>query len=324
MLDNYGRNIDYMRISITDRCNLRCVYCMPEEGVKLVDHEKIMTYGEIVRLCKIFAKNGIKKIKLTGGEPLVRLDLPILVKAIKNIKGIEQVTLTTNGVLLEEKIEELHKAGIDGINISLDTLDREEFARITRRDQFDKVWRGIEKALEYKDIRVKLNTVPLNQSRQDITDIVSLSKDRDLHVRFIEVMPIGFGRDYDFISEDDIKNIISEEFGPLTPYDKKLGNGPSHYFSLEGFKGKIGFISAISHKFCNECNRVRLTSQGFLKTCLQYNIGINLLEQIRDGADDKQLENAFKQAIGLKPLEHNFLSGNISKEELKGMSQIGG
>ncbi len=324
MFDNNGRNIDYIRISITDRCNLRCVYCMPEDGVPLVDCQEIMTFDEIERLCRIFAKNGIKKIKVTGGEPLVRLDAVELIKNLKAIDGIEQVTLTTNGVLLEETIDDLHKAGIDSINVSLDTLDSDKFAQLTRRDVLSKVWAGIEKALSYEDINLKINCVPLKLTKDDIADLVGLAKDHRIHVRFIEMMPIGLGHNFEYLPEEETKKVIEEAYGPLKPYTKKLGNGPSHYFSLDGFKGKIGFISAISHKFCNECNRVRLTSMGFLKTCLQYNTGVNLLELIRSGKDDEEIEEAIKKAIDNKPLEHSFLSKEIKQEEQHGMSQIGG
>lgn len=324
MLDSYGRNIDYIRISITDRCNLRCVYCMPKDGVALVDCHDIMTFDEIERLSKIFAKNGIKKIKVTGGEPLVRLDAVNLIKNLKEIESIEQVTLTTNGVLLEETIDELHKAGIDGINVSLDILDRDKFAQITRRDVLNKVWAGIKKTLTYEDINLKINCVPLKLTKDEITGLVGLAKDHKIHVRFIEMMPIGLGHNFECLPEEDTKKLIEEVYGPLEPYAKKLGNGPSHYYSLQGFKGKIGFISAISHKFCNECNRIRLTSMGFLKTCLQYNKGVDLLELMRKGANDFELEEAISKAINAKPLEHSFLSKEIDQEEVRGMSQIGG
>lgn len=324
MRDSFGRNIDYIRISVTDRCNFRCLYCMPEKGVDLLKHEEIMTFDEILRLCRILSKNGIKKVKITGGEPLVRLDICDLIRQIKAIEGIEQVTITTNGALLSDYLEDLVKAGIDGINISLDTLDKKEFARLTRRDEFDKVWQAIQKTLEYPQINLKINCVPLKLDDQNILDLVNLAKDNKLHVRFIEMMPIGLGKNLSYLSEESIKEIIEKSYGKLKTYEKKLGNGPSHYYELEGFKGKIGFISAISHKFCDQCNRVRITANGFLKTCLQYNVGVDLLALMRADFDDEKLEKAIVEAVDRKPMEHSFLDKNINNEEDHVMAQIGG
>ncbi|MCI7098094.1 MAG: GTP 3',8-cyclase MoaA [Lachnospiraceae bacterium] len=324
MIDSYGRVIDYLRISVIDRCNLRCVYCMPEEGLEMTSHEEVLTYGEIVRICKIMAGTGLKKIKLTGGEPLVRKDLPKLAGRLKAIPGIEKVTLTTNGILLGQLMEELHDAGIDSINISLDTLDRELYAKITRRDQLDAVQKGIETALKYPDISLKINCVPMGLPGQDLSEIASLAKDHRIHVRFIEMMPIGYGKNYRFVGEDEILGQLEAEFGRSEIYQGKLGNGPCHYYSFEGFQGKIGFISAISHKFCSECNRVRLTSQGFLKTCLQYNTGNDLKLPMRTGASDEELKKLITRTINEKPVGHRFLEDEIRNENNLNMSQIGG
>ncbi|MDD7389687.1 MAG: GTP 3',8-cyclase MoaA [Lachnospiraceae bacterium] len=324
MIDSYGRVIDYLRISVIDRCNLRCVYCMPEEGLEMISHEEILTYGEIVRICKIMAKDGLKKIKLTGGEPLVRKDLPKLAARLKKIPGIEKVTLTTNGVLLGSMMEELHDAGIDSINISLDTLNRELYAQITRRDQLEAVRKGIEAVLAYPDISLKINCVPMGLPEQDLSEVASLAKDHRIHVRFIEMMPIGYGKNYRFTGEDEILGQLEERFGKAEIYTGKLGNGPCHYYDFEGFQGKIGFISAISHKFCSECNRVRLTSQGFLKTCLQYNTGSDLKVPMRTGASDEELRELIIQTINGKPVGHRFLEEEISDENNLNMSQIGG
>ena len=324
MIDSYGRVIDYLRISVIDRCNLRCVYCMPEEGLEMTSHEEVLTYGEIVRICKIMAGTGLKKIKLTGGEPLVRKDLPKLAGRLKAIPGIEKVTLTTNGILLGQLMEELHDAGIDSINISLDTLDRELYAKITRRDQLDAVQKGIETALKYPDISLKINCVPMGLPGQDLSEIASLAKDHRIHVRFIEMMPIGYGKNYRFVGEDEILEQLEAEFGRSEIYQGKLGNGPCHYYSFEGFQGKIGFISAISHKFCSECNRVRLTSQGFLKTCLQYNTGNDLKLPMRTGASDEELKKLITRTINEKPVGHRVLEDEIRNENNLNMSQIGG
>lgn len=324
MIDSYGRVIDYLRISVIDRCNLRCVYCMPEEGLEMIPHEEVLTYGEIVRICKIMAKTGLRKIKLTGGEPLVRKDLPKLAARLKAIPGIEKVTLTTNGILLEELMEELHEAGIDSINISLDTLDRDLYAQITRRDQLEAVKKGIEAVLAYPDISLKINCVPMGLPGQDLSEVASLAKDHRIHVRFIEMMPIGYGKNYRFIGEDEILGCLEAKFGRAEIFKGKLGNGPCHYYDFEGFQGKIGFISAISHKFCSECNRVRLTSQGFLKTCLQYNTGSDLKSPMRTGASDEELEELIMRTINEKPVGHRFLEDEISNENNLNMSQIGG
>jgi cyclic pyranopterin phosphate synthase len=315
---------------------------MPKEGMEFIPHENILTYEEIIRLCKCFAGLGMSKVKLTGGEPLVRKNLSYLVKEIKNINGIQNVTLTTNGILLAEQIEDLVQAGIDAVNVSLDTLDSDQFEQLTRFRKLDQVLEGIEETLKYTNIALKVNCVPLREDYNNILSMVSLAKDQKLHVRFIEVMPIGLGKDLKGLTEENIKEIIEKEYGTLTPYKASIGNGPCHYYSLEGFQGKIGFISAISHQFCDSCNRVRLTSEGYLKNCLQYANGIDLKSLMRQGISDEELIEAIREAISHKPKEHHFNevkekeSGNLSNiqndicqtidEELESrrMSQIGG
>lgn len=324
MLDSQGRNIDYLRISVIDRCNLRCVYCMPEEGLELTSHEEVLTYDEIVRICRIMAKSGLKKIKLTGGEPLVRKNLPQLVRQLKEISGIEKVTLTTNAVLLDERMEELSASGIDGINISLDTLNRELYARIARRDQLEAVKKGMKAALAHPEISLKINCVPMGLPEQNLIEIAEMARNHKIHVRFIEMMPIGYGKNFRFVSEEEILAQLETDFGKAEIFKGHLGNGPCHYYSFEGFQGKIGFISAISHKFCSECNRVRLTSQGFLKTCLQYNTGSDLKRPMRAGASDEILEELIKKTIRSKPAGHRFLENDIVNENNLNMSQIGG
>lgn len=325
MIDRYNREIDYIRISVTDRCNLRCVYCMPEKGREIVKHSDIMSYEEIIYLCKVFSKIGISKIKITGGEPLVRRNLSYLIENIKNIQGINNVTLTTNGVLLEEQIDALAKAGIDGINISIDTLDKDTYRKITRIGKIDKVIKGIDKALAHEFITVKVNCVPINGKNNDqLLDIASMAKDRNLNVRFIELMPIGIGRLMKGISENEIKLMIEEKFGELTSFNGKIGNGPSRYYTLNGFKGKIGFISAITHEFCKECNRIRLTSQGFLKTCLQYDKGIDLRKLLLDKYSESDIIELISEAVYNKPKSHNFLEESIEHVEEHRMFEIGG
>lgn len=324
MIDGQGRVIDYIRISVTDRCNLRCVYCMPEEGVETVSHHDILTYDEIYRLVKIFARLGVKKIKLTGGEPLVRLGLDKLLKDIKGIPGIEQVTVTTNGVQLAQQMDALAKAGVDGINLSLDTLNPEVFKNITRRDSFDKVMEGIKAALKYPKVPFKINCVPMGFEGQNIVEVAELARQYPIHVRYIEMMPIGFGRQFDGSREDDILLLLKEKYGEYKEYNGVLGNGPGHYYEFPGFAGKIGFISAVSHKFCESCNRVRLTAQGYLKTCLQYDVGVDLRELLRNGASDDEILKAAEDAILRKPVGHQFTEEQGENIEMHAMSQIGG
>lgn len=326
MTDSFGRNIDYIRISITDRCNLRCVYCMPEEGVESISHDKIMTYDEILRVCRVLAQKGLKKVKITGGEPLVRRGVANLINQIKAIDGIENVTITTNGVLLKEQYHSLVNAGVDCITVSLDTTDREKYAQLTRRDEIDRVLEGIVTAQKENLVRLKINSVPVyGLDEKEIISLVKFAKDYDTDVRFIEVMPIGSGSNFDTVTEDDIKKVIEKHYGKLTPYSEKRGNGPSVHYSLEGFKGKIGFISAVSHKFCDQCNRVRLTADGHLKTCLQFEAGIDLMPCLRGNKSDEELLQALMQGIASKPKSHKFDSKDyFDEKEYRNMSQIGG
>ena len=325
MLDKLNRKIDYLRISVIDRCNLRCVYCMPEEGIESITHDEILTYDEILRICEIVSELGIRKIKITGGEPLVRKDIVNLIRDIKNIDKIEQVTLTTNGILLHEMLDDLYDAGIDAINISLDTLNKDNFKKITRRDGLEKVLMSIDKAYDL-GIRVKINCLAIRDfNLSELVEIASFAKDREIDVRFIELMPIGFGKKYNQIDNDEILSILESRFGTFEIVTEKRGNGPAKYYRNQNMKGCIGFISAISHEFCESCNRIRLTSSGFLKLCLHYNKGIDLKEPIRNGISDEDLKKLIHDTIWNKPISHKF--GHASEEqdiELKNMVQIGG
>ena len=325
MLDKLNRKIDYLRISVIDRCNLRCVYCMPEEGIESIPHDEILTYDEILRICEIVSELGIRKIKITGGEPLVRKDIVNLIRDIKNIDKIEQVTLTTNGILLHEMLDDLYDAGIDAINISLDTLNKDNFKKITRRDGLEKVLMSIDKAYDL-GIRVKINCLAIRDfNLRELVEIASFAKAREIDVRFIELMPIGFGKKYTQIDNDEILSILESRFGTFEIVTEKRGNGPAKYYRNQNMKGCIGFISAISHEFCESCNRIRLTSSGFLKLCLHYNKGIDLKEPIRNGISDEDLKKLIHDTIWNKPISHKF--GHASEEqdiELKNMVQIGG
>lgn len=326
MKDRRNREIDYLRISITDRCNLRCIYCMPEKGVPCMQHGDILTYEEIERLCKIFAKLGIKKIKITGGEPLVRKQCDELVKKLHHIKGIESITLTTNGVLLPNYLDQLVEAGLDAVNISLDAMSSDKFIDITRGDHWNDIMKGIQKALEFPSLRVKINCVPIRGVNEaDLFKIAELAKVNPIHVRFIEMMPIGLGKEFSFLSEEEVRGILEQELGTLKPVNDRLGNGPAHYFMADEYKGRIGFISARTHKFCESCNRIRLTSDGFLKTCLQYNSGYDLKQELRGSSTDDVIETIIRKALSEKPDCHVFDAMPVQDTvEKRRMNDIGG
>ena len=324
MIDGYGRTIDYIRISVTDRCNLRCTYCMPEKGTLSVPHEEILSYEEIINLAGIFASLGIHKIRLTGGEPLVRKNLSFLVKKLKQVSGIHQVTLTTNGIFLYDQMDELAAAGIDGINISLDTLNPQLFEKITRRNGLEDVLQGFYKALEYPQIPLKINCVPMGIEGQNITDMAMLAKKYPVYVRYIEMMPIGLGKQFVGQSEEAVLRELKLRFGEYQNSEKVPGNGPGHYYQFEGFCGKIGFISAVSHKFCDSCNRVRLTSGGFLKPCLQYETGTDLKKLLRQNESEECIRAAIEDTIRKKPHGHQFGKKQDGNTENRMMWQIGG
>jgi cyclic pyranopterin phosphate synthase len=324
MIDGIGRNIDYLRISVTDRCNLRCVYCMPEAGVDNLGHDEILTFREILVIVKAAAQLGIRKIKITGGEPLVRKGIVNLVRRIKDIDGIEQVTMTTNGVLLGAMAGELAAAGLDAVNVSLDSMSRESFCRITRRDSLEEVLEGIRQASSL-GIRTKINCVPIAElNGSDLAGIVNLAKEQPVDVRFIELMPIGFGKNYSPVANSELLEKIGLEFGEPVPSASKHGNGPAVYYDLPGFSGSIGFISAISNEFCESCNRIRLTADGNLKLCLHYNKGIALKPLLRGGISREGLKNVIENAIYNKPVHHGFNGSADENVEMKNMVQIGG
>lgn len=323
MVDGLGRNIDYIRVSVTDRCQLRCVYCMPEEGVPSLTHQEILRFDEITRLCALFAQLGVRKVKVTGGEPLCRKGLPHLIQQIKAIPGIDQVTLTTNGVELARSWDALCQAGLDGVNVSLDTLDRDLYARLTRRDRLSDALEGVHLAAASGQMPVKINCVPMTRE-QLLWDVAELARDLPVHVRFIEMMPVGLGKDFLSIPAAETRAVLEAHFGPLSPAEGPTGNGPAEYCLLPGFRGRIGFISALSHKFCQDCNRVRLTATGFLKTCLQFSHGADLREPLRAGATDQELLARMAAAIRAKPSAHHFDGPFTQEDERRNMSQIGG
>lgn len=321
MRDALGRQIDYLRLSITDRCNLRCRYCMPEE-VPFLPHESILRYEEILRLVRISAELGMRTIKVTGGEPLVRKDCVKLLRELKAIPGIEHVTLTTNGVLLSNIAQELKALGLDGVNISLDTMDAARYRRITGRDEFGRVIDGLRAAVAAQ-LRVKVNCVPLAETEMDdLLAVAALAARYPVDVRFIEMMPMGHGRDFTPVDCGMLLNALRRMWPGLVSTEEKRGFGPAVYWTAPGLLGAVGFISAVSHTFCASCNRVRLTSEGFLKSCLCFCDGVDLRALLRAGASDEALHLAMEQAIRQKPACHSF--GTVLPAEGRGMSQIGG
>lgn len=323
MIDALGRRIDYVRISITDRCNLRCMYCMPSSGVESFAHGDILTYEEIERVVQAFARLGIKYVRLTGGEPLARKGCIGLIERIKAIDGIEAISMTTNAILLDGQVNAAHAAGLSSINISLDTLDEAAYGKITRGGELAPVLRVIEEALAL-GMRVKLNVVPVRKLNDaSLVPLASLARDKDISVRFIELMPVGCGADLEPIEPSQIEQMMEDAFGQLTPDPSHHGYGPARYVKPNGFRGSLGFISAVSHEFCKDCNRVRLTADGRLKLCLNHQSGIDIRALLRGGITDEALTAAMREAIDKKPLRHGFLE-NVADREERRMNEIGG
>lgn len=321
MKDSFNREIDYVRLSVTDRCDLRCTYCMPATGMCFLKKNEVLSFDNLVFLIKSLAKQGIKKVKITGGEPLTRRDTVALIKSIKAINGIEKVTLTTNGIQLERYAEALKEANLDGLNISIDTLDPDEFRAITRVGELKRVLTGLEKAIEVGLPNIKVNTVARGELTEEaICEIAALAKMNPIHVRFIELMPIGLGKGCPGKTQEELFSILESNYGQLRPFEQRLGNGPASYFSLPDFKGKIGFISALGHCFCAECDRIRITADGCLKTCLHMDDGCDLKEVLQAEDEELLLKQVFS-AIQRKPAKHHFLE---SQGDSRLMSQIGG
>lgn len=325
MKDKIGRKIEYLRISITDRCNLRCIYCMPESGIQLMESSELLTFDEIERVVKACASLGVSKIRITGGEPLVRKDVAALVSKIKSVEGIEEVSMTTNGIFLSEQLSELVAAGLNRINISLDTLHSDRYFEITRGGDLNKVLSAVEGSLK-AGLTTKLNTVIIRDFNYDeIMDFVRITETMPVNVRFIELMPLGQGKDYKSVGTEEVKKIILEQ-RKLELYNQVKGYGPAVYYKTEKGKGSIGFISPLSHEFCDSCNRIRLTAEGFLKLCLHWKLGINLKEVLRKGCSQKELIEIIEKAVREKPSHHEFMKNNDDKSEFdtRKMVQIGG
>lgn len=326
MQDSFGRDINYLRISVTDRCNLRCRYCMPEEGVKWVEHNRILSLEEIYRIVKIGAGLGIRKIRLTGGEPLIRKNLDKLISYIDEIDTIDDIAITSNGIQFKDMAERLKAAGLKRVNISLDSLNADKYQYITRGGNFEDVKCSIFKALELGIEPVKLNTVVIRGFNDDeLLDFTELAYHYPLHIRFIEFMPIGdlqYFKKERMISSDEIKNKIEEKYQLIAGKTVK-GGGPAKYFTIVGGKGSLGFINPMSHQFCNECNRLRLTADGKLRGCLYDKREFDMRDIMRSGVSDEELKQIFIKVIHMKPARHHMNNGWGDDNKRK-MYQIGG
>jgi cyclic pyranopterin phosphate synthase len=322
--DTYQRTINYLRISVTDRCNLRCVYCMPEEGIKLMSHLDILSYEEIITLVKAAAELGIDKVRLTGGEPLVRAGVSDLIKMIADIDTIRDISMTTNGVLLAKYAAELKEAGLDRVNISLDTLKPERFHQITRCGKLEDTLKGIEAAQEADLTPVKINMVVMAGVNDDeIADFAKKTITDGWNVRFIEQMPVSATGEKgpELFSVKDMKLRI-DPLGKMEPFKMRTGNGPAKYYKLPGASGTIGFITPVTEHFCAECNRLRLTADGKLRLCLLQEDEIDLREPLRSGASIEELKTLIKDAIGKKPKGHTL--GEEGRHKGRPFSQVGG
>lgn len=322
MKDKYGREIDYLRISLTTSCNLRCIYCMPEILGKEseLEKEKLLSKDEIIKVTNIFSKMGIKKIRLTGGEPLLRTEINEIIAGISKIEGIEEICLTTNGILLEKNIEELEKNGLTRVNISLDTVDEEEYFKITRGGTLKTVLKGIEKAVNL-GIKVKINTVLIesDKNKKNILDIVKLSIEHDIDVRFIELMPIGVAKNLEKVNAEKVIEILKGEY---ELEDLEHFEGTSRYYKIKNSKGRIGFINPISQCFCNSCNRVRITSEGGLKNCLSSKEEVNIRELLRENISLEEIRDIIEKNIFNRNEKNVFYEENESVK--KKMNEIGG
>lgn len=324
LVDGFGRRHTYLRISVTDRCNLRCVYCMPAEGLDWKPREEILTFEEIERVAGVFVGLGIDKIRLTGGEPTVRKDIETLISRLASLSDAVPVLMTTNGLTLASRAKAYWEAGLRGLNVSLDTLKPDRFLSMTRRDRFDDVWRGIEAALEAGFAPIKLNAVVIrDQNDDELADFVELTRERPIQVRFIEVMPFpGAGwRPESLVPYTQMREALSRRFD-LQPVD--LGpEAVAKEFTIPGHMGNVGFITSMTEHFCDGCNRIRLTAEGCVKPCLFGSQEVSLREAMRAGASAEELERLIKRAVLMKPRGHAPLS-LLPMVENRAMVQIGG
>lgn len=333
LIDPFQRSINYLRVSVTDRCNLRCVYCMPEQGVPFVPHQEILTLEEIARIIRVAAGMGLRRVRLTGGEPLVRKGIVNLVRWIGETPGIEDISLTTNAALLASCAHELATAGLKRVNVSLDTLRPQRFRQITRRGDLSAVMAGIAAARDAGLSPVKLNVVVMREVNDDeIAEIARTTLKEDWQVRFIELMPFMDEQEtcikdtsltLGFVPTQEVKGHIEEALGSLEAAETNTGGGPAKYYRLPGAKGLIGFISPLSDdKFCATCNRMRLTADGKIRPCLLTDQEVDLKETLRRGGNDDELRQRILEALDSKPDAHHLKDGN--RPHRRKMAQIGG
>ncbi len=326
MQDGFGRRIEYLRISVTDKCNLRCVYCMPEEGLPWLKRDALLSYEEITEIVRQMAPLGLRKIRITGGEPLVRRDLSRLVRMLRAIPGIEDLALSTNAVLLPDLADELRDAGVDRLNVSLDSLISERVDAISRRPgSAEQIFRGLEAAERAGFTPIKINCVVMRGRNDDeVEAFARISRERPWHIRFIEVMPtgenLGVAGD-EFVSADEIIERIGK-IGDLAPVPGPKGNGPARYYAFPGAPGTIGVITPMSHNYCDRCNRMRLTADGQLRPCLFGEIQTNLRDPLRRG---EPIEPLIRQTLRIKPERHWLVHGSDQGSGgLLALSQVGG
>ncbi|MBV8530948.1 MAG: GTP 3',8-cyclase MoaA [Candidatus Eremiobacteraeota bacterium] len=326
MTDQFKRPITYLRISVTDRCNLRCVYCMPEEGLPWIPKAEILTFEEIETIVKAAAAVGVRSIRLTGGEPLIRRDLPTLVRMLAAIPGIDDIALSTNGMKLAVQIDELVEAGLNRVNVSLDTLREDRFFAIARRPGLDRVLAGIDAAIEAGLHPVKINCVIMRGRNDDeLADLAALTRDRPVFVRFIELMPVEDNLELQrdaYVSADEMLARV-REIGEIEPTEGPGGNGPARYFSFRDARGAVGVISPLSHDYCERCNRVRLSADGRLRLCLFGDHHIDLRTPVREGASRDELIDIFRGSMLIKPERHHLRLGEQASR-MRAFSEIGG
>lgn len=319
MKDQYQREIEYLRISLTDRCNLSCGYCRPEIA-SFVPHKEILRYEELLRICQAAVRLGIRRFRLTGGEPLLRKDCTSFLAQLKQLDGVEQVTLTTNGTLLAPLLPELMTAGLDGVNISLDTAEPERFAELTGGGKLETVLEALA-AVRTAGLPLKLNCVPLAPfSLPELLGLLKLAQRYETPLRFIELMPLECNSSLLGVSGAELRSLLEQAGLVLTPDGRRYGNGPASYWRVSGYSVPIGFIEPLHKKFCAACNRVRLTSTGLLRPCLYSDTALNLKRLLRDGADDEALTEAMREMIYAKPLGHHFEKSAAGFQ----MNEIGG
>ena len=326
LIDRYNRRLNYLRISITDRCNLNCIYCIPQGIRSKLPHEEILRYEEILRLVRICVGLGISKVRVTGGEPLVRKGVIDFLASLNSINGIIDVSLTTNGTVLKDRLDQIRSAGIKRINISLDTLNRKKYKEITGFDKFNAVWEGIMSALDKGFHPIKLNVVALKGRNDDeLEAFAELSIKYPLHIRFIEHMPIGMSSagEGPRLLTPEIKERI-RGMGELIPVKNSITDGPAERYRLSGAEGELGFISALSQHFCRTCNRLRLTASGQIRTCLLSDEQVDLKTPLRSGATDQQLAELIFHAAQRKPSRHKLSESDASSIVTTQMSSIGG